>query len=147
MTARRATPASDRRPCGGSLLRSWLLVLLVAFDLVSSPFHGHPHDVGAGGNALATYAAAEHAAASALAHAHPDAGPGAGHSLMALLPAELPRVPVHGVTAAPALAPPQARPPAPTAALQWRFATAQPLRLADDRHWRPSGRAPPPRHG
>lgn len=71
-----------RERVGWCLLGRWLLLLLLAFDLVSSPFHAHSHDLGS-----------DHLGPQAEAHAvdtiaslrasdlHP---PGFGHSQAAL---------------------------------------------------------------
>lgn len=57
----RADPSLSAARChrtGWGLLGRWLLLLVLAFDLVSSPFHAHSHDLGS-----------DHLGAQAAAHA------------------------------------------------------------------------------
>lgn len=74
-----ALPARARAACG--LLR-WLLVLLLVFDLVATPWHTHHHDNGIDGTAMAAMA---HAALAAEAHADAsDERPSWGHATTVL---------------------------------------------------------------
>ena len=73
-------PANAHRPSGGVSgawwIARWLLVLVLAFDLLSAPFHPHHHD-GVEGQ---IEVAAAHAHAHAHAHGHASVDDGATHA-------------------------------------------------------------------
>lgn len=147
--------ADSQRLSWWALVGRWLLFLLVAFDLVSSPFHAHSHDAG-GGDAFHW----EQVDVDDHDEAHIEAPHGKhfSHSLMALWSAEMPRV------AEPALADVSTKVPtdvlvasvllglagllgaeARRPRTRWR-ASPEHIPIPSGVHWRPIGRAPPSLH-
>jgi hypothetical protein len=124
-------------PAAGLLRR--LLVLVLAFDLVSSPFHHHAHDAGD-----TLFAMQEDAGAAEPAlHIEADDHKHGGHSLSLLLP-RMPEPPQPDLYALPlfaALSP--AAWQAPVLGHERPLGAPEPVPVASDRHRRPSSRAPP----
>ena len=77
-------PANAHRPSGGVSgawwIARWLLVLVLAFDLLSAPFHHHRHDGVEGQLEVAAAHALAHAHAHAHANAHASVDDGATHA-------------------------------------------------------------------
>ena len=122
----------------------WLLVLVLGFDLVTSPFHAHSHDIG--GNA----ASVEHASGAGAIddernlHAEPTDHLGRGHSLALLLPRppQPPQTQLLAVTDLPV--PPAAQLQAIADALSEGPPQAvEHVPIPSGRYLRPSNRAPP----
>ncbi len=138
----------SQRPSWWALVGRWLLLLLVAFDLISSPFHHHSHDVGGGGEFHMAHVAHADVDLDHEDELHIEA-PDAhvfGHSLNVLLPAELPRLAKQTLLdwfTAPTLAIAFGQ-----SIITPRTWTATPdhIPIPDDVHWRPIGRAPPSLH-
>lgn len=134
-----------QRPSWWVLVGRWLLLLLVAFDLISSPFHTHSHDAGGGGEFHVARAGADLDHEDEIHIEAPDAHVFV-HSLNVLLPAEMPRLAKQTLLdwfTAPTLA--LAFGEAIIMASTW---TASPdhIPIPDAVHWRPIGRAPPSLH-
>lgn len=135
-------PAHDRSLRGVSLLGRWILVLLLAFDLVGSPFHAHAHDLGA--DAAARHAAHAVDAVAGVPHVEENGSPAFGHSLAALRNPQ-PQVDPHAsIDEAPPSRADIAVPPPALVSLD-DACCAMPPRAARPRdlHIRPDGRAPP----
>lgn len=138
--------ADPRRPSWWALVGRWLLLLLVAFDLISSPFHAHTHDAGGSGDFHAAHASVDLDHEDETHIEAPDAHTGFGHALSALLPAEMPRLSQQtllGWFTAPPPAPMQAA--VVMASMGWTAAPEH-IPIPDGVHWRPIGRAPPSLH-
>lgn len=128
-------------------LGRWVLILLLAFDLVGSPFHAHAHDFGGDGlRSHAVHAGASADAAEAI-HLEEFEGSGFGHSLALLRPAESVQSVWKFSVAATICAPPPlddfAR-TAPPCAVR-RNALAR-IPISHFPHLRPDTRAPPVLH-
>ena len=124
-----------------------MLTLLVAFDLIGSPFHAHRHDLGADGHGPHAVHAADTSVGGEPLHVEADEGAAFGHSLTMLLPAEPQlgkwRPILHTVVHALALA------GSPQSSMLARAAwDASPDRvpIPPYPHLRPDGRAPPSLH-
>jgi hypothetical protein len=154
VSALQTSMPADRRVNGARTFARWLLLVVVAFNFLSSPFHAHSHDLGASeGHALLSHELHDAHVGTALDHeldVHAEA-PGAlsfGHSLVAFWPGSLPKLDGKALLQA-VLAPPPAAPasdlrlsiPRPA----WAAASER-IPIASDRHWRPDGRAPPSLH-
>lgn len=147
MKIRSCPPVRDRRSFGASLTVRWMLTLLVAFDLIGSPFHAHRHDLGADGHGPHAVHAADTSVGGEPLHVEADEGAAFGHSLTMLLPAEPQpgkwRPTLHTVVYALALA------SSPQSLMLARAAwDASPDRvpIPPYPHLRPDGRAPPSLH-
>lgn len=80
-TAFHAMPRARFGPAGARRFVEWLLILMLALDLIGAPLHAHRHE----GQVFASSAAGVHAAPGAMgAHAERDLGPGFSHSISAL---------------------------------------------------------------
>lgn len=122
----------------------WLLLLLVAFDILSSPFHAHSHDISGGGEIQWEHGGADidhDDETHAEAHEHQF-----GHSLIALQPAEMPRLSKQ--TLLDWFVAPAAIKIHDAAVVDLVPSTATPdhIPIPDDILWRPIGRAPPTLH-
>jgi hypothetical protein len=148
-----ALPASlpvDHRVNGARLLARWLLLVVVAFNFLTSPFHAHSHDLGAGdGHVLLSHELHDGDAHDHELDVHAEVPDplNFGHSLVAFWPGSLPKL--DGQVLMPAVPAPSAP---QTADLQlfmprpaWAAASER-IPIASDRHWRPDGRAPPSLH-
>ncbi len=138
---RAATP----RP-GWTLLGRWLLLLVLAFDLASSPFHAHSHDLGS--DHLGPQAAAHAIDEAASLRANQAQPEGFGHSQAALRSLE-PKVadaPVEALLAAVAVLAVAAAIALVAQARAWPSALAQRRPASPGRFLRPDGRAPPLLH-
>ncbi len=141
-------PASGRLGVG-TVVR-WLLMLVLAFDLIGSPLHAHHHEGAtdsAGRHGLHVDAATGDRAAT---HVDADDDHALGHSLLALLAAAPQPGPwVPGVFAV--LSVFSTRSPADRAPLQvltgpgWNAGPDR-IPIPHDLHLRPDGRAPPILH-
>lgn len=128
-----------------SLLGGWMLVLLLAFDLIGSPFHGHSHDLGTDGLSAQALHAAHGPGASDPAHVETVEGGSFAHSLAALVPAQLPLGKWHPVAHLSVYGPqPTSCTEVPTLAARaaWHAWRVRPA-ISSCQHLRPEGRAPP----
>lgn len=141
------------RVSAATVLLRWLILLLVVFDLASSPLHMHSHDLGGSGSIAGqsigsdVHAQEDHphdAHHDALGtHVHSSDGPSFAHSVLALVPSQLPVLaPVlFAITVlSPALLVQAVDDPGRSA---WRASDSL-APPGHDRHWRPITRAPPP---
>ncbi|WP_208511406.1 hypothetical protein [Variovorax paradoxus] len=145
---------------GAMLFARWLLVLIIAVDLIGSPFHAHHHDGGPEGYASQVgelshgHASLDQPTADdgSQSHVHTDAaGEPGGHSMSALrglgtqvvepssVPELLALVPVFALLGLLALSVSQAL-------VRWRQAPER-VRIPFFRTVPPDGRAPPFLHG
>jgi len=138
--------ATERRPSGWSLLGRWLLLVLVVFDLVSSPLHAHAHDGDVGGDTHWAHAI-ETLDDGEGAHAEPAEVALFSHSLAALLPSP-PSLPALVPILIEGWAPPRIAVVTPMVLALGAGWNAAPDHIPNpsDRHWRPDGRAPPTLH-
>ncbi|MGQ3050805.1 MAG: hypothetical protein ACT6S0_03385 [Roseateles sp.] len=134
-----------------ALFVRWLVLMLMAFDLLSAPLHAHAHDMGpdmfTGHVAAHADGGSDEVDSDHVSHAEGQAHPGVGHSIAALRSAER-----EGMST-PSLAfivsivtslQPHATPPAISAA-PWA-AGVDHIAVPSRRSWRPEGRAPPVLH-
>ena len=141
-----AALASDAAPRVALLLR-WLVLLLMAFDLLSAPLHAHAHDMGGDSLLPQLHAASHPEDLDTQSHVEAALHHGAGHSLAALRTTEragvaAPDLAVIVASVAGLLVQARLDPDA----LSARSAAADPIPIASRRSWRPEGRAPPVRH-
>lgn len=144
----------DSRPFGSSMLVRWLVLLVIALDLLSSPLHSHHHDAGtSGGTFHASAISSDHDhdqdghVSDAVDHADEHGG-SVGHQLAALLPDDsVSHADWQPLLFALLLVPGVALTPIETSQ---RFAwdtLREPIPSSTGRHWLPVGRAPPFFHG
>lgn len=147
MNATRPDPALAGRDFGLLTLGRWVLILLLAFDLIGSPFHAHAHDLGADGLGSHSIHAGESADAVEAVHFEEFEGPGFGHSLAALRPAEPGRGAWAFAAAATICTPPLVGVLAETVlpCTGWRNALTR-VPISPFPHLRPDSRAPPVLH-
>ena len=129
-------------------IAAWLLVLLLALDLIGSPFHAHGHDLGTDGFAPAALHAALTKGDARQDRVEAQEKTGFAHSIAAVVRA--PQQPgrwqpvshasLHGPRrlASTAMAIPAAR--------AGRYAAPGRRAISAGPHLRPEGRAPPPLH-
>ena len=128
------------------MLARWLLLLLVAFDVLTSPFHGHFHDAQRHGAGHREPAVAQFDGDGDLQHAGPAEAAQFAHSMVALRPDNRFKPDRQPAAVAPG-------PAATVIALlaaeprEVRMALPDRMPIGNARHWRPSGRAPPVLHG
>ena len=140
--------ASDAAPRAALFLR-WLVLVLMAFDLLSAPLHAHAHDMGAD-RLLPQLHAASHADdldIDGQSHVEAASHHGAGHSIAALRTTEragvaAPDLAVIVASVAGLLVESPLGPDAPSA----RSAAADHIPIPSRCTWRPEGRAPPVLH-
>ena len=140
-------PHAARRTSGRRALGRWMLILLFAIDLISSPLHAHFHDLGPGGG-MPHAVLGDHAAGSPQARIiDADDGPRFGHAVAALVPAAPQVLPwqAAGLFARVAahlrlVGPTELRPAQAWPATRTRPRSRQPP------YQRPEGRAPPASH-
>ena len=147
MNATRPAAMPAGRDFGLLSLGRWVLILLLAFDLIGSPFHAHAHDFGGDGLGSHAVHAGESADAAGAVHAEEFDGPGFGHSIVALRPAE----PARGAWAVAVATTICVRPSGGGLAetmppcAGWRSALTR-VPISPFPHLRPDSRAPPVRH-
>lgn len=141
-----AALASNAAPRAALFLR-WLVLVLMALDLLSAPLHAHAHDMGAERLLPPLHAASPAEGLDTQSHVEAASHHGAGHSIAALRTTERNRV------AAPDLAVIVAsvagllvESPLGPDALPARGAPADHIPIASLCSWRPEGRAPPVLH-
>lgn len=135
------------RDFGLLTLGRWVLILLLAFDLIGSPFHAHAHDLGASGLGPHAIQVGESADAAGADHVEEFESPGFGHSLAALRPAE-PSSGAWAFAAAVTICTPPpvgvlAEPVLPCTG--WRNSLTR-VPISPHPHLRPDSRAPPVLH-
>lgn len=144
MSAALHLPAQTDRKVGRALLVRWLLVLLLAFDLIGSPLHAHHHDLGADGLASHAMQSAGGAGGVEPAHLEADDAHAFGHSLAALRPAKRQigawQAAVQVAAVAPHIAGRVATPE--SVPLGWRIPIER-IPISTDLRLHPEGRAPP----
>lgn len=131
-----------------SALSAWLLVLLLALDLIGSPFHAHGHELGLDGFSQTALHAALSNGDARHARVEADAKAGFAHSIAAVARAPLQlakwRPVIHG-----SLHGPQ-RPVDPNVAIPMshpgRYGSSERRSISARPHLRPEGRAPPLLH-
>ena len=131
-----------------SAFGAWLLVFLLALDLIGAPFHAHRHDLGADG--LSSHALhAEHwAGGSEPVHIEAGEAGAFSHSLAALVPAPVQPGKWQPVAYTSAYGPQRAvctEIPVPVARAPRQESSARPA-IPACLHLRPEGRAPPLLH-
>ena len=141
---------SAGRDFGLLSLGRWVLILLLAFDLIGSPLHAHAHAHDFGGDGRGSHAvnAGESADAAGAVHVEEFEGPGFRHSLAALRPAD-----PAGDACAVAVATTVCVPPSVVGGLAekmplcagWRNALTR-VPISPFPHLRPDSRAPPVLH-
>lgn len=148
-----ATQATAHRAGGVSLFLRWLVLLLVMFDLASSPLHAHAHDLGGSNGVVhateeaATHTDADHPQADhhdVLGHhLHSTDGPTFSHSVLVLMPTQQAAVMAPVLFAITVLSPASlAQTVDDPGRSAWRI-THDLAPPGHDRHWRPISRAPP----
>lgn len=135
------------RDFGLAALGRWVLVLLLAFDLIGSPLHAHHHDLGTDGLVSQAHHAAGVPHGWESAHFDADDASAFGHSLTGLLPAQPQPGKWQATAHAAVYAPPSASGAATPTPLRaaWRDSRERiPILLRS--HLRPDSRAPPVLH-
>lgn len=147
MSTTSSSRVDQHHPALWVLVCRWLLILLVAMDLVSSPFHAHSHHGGSAGEFHVEHASEDLDHDDEI-HIEAPQVHALGHSLTVLLPADMPRLAEPILVAWLAVPTPATLTTRGLAAMAPSTWTAAPdhIPIADEVHWRPIGRAPPSLH-